>query len=63
MRSTNEYCAGVQMAAEFGITTVVEPQNSVDDLELFARARREGQLPVRIVAALFHPAGTTQSRC
>ena len=27
------------MAAECGITTIVEPQNSVDDLPLFARAR------------------------
>jgi predicted amidohydrolase YtcJ len=53
--------AGLAMAAEFGITTVVEPQNSVDDLELFARARREGNAPARIVAALFHPAGTTAS--
>jgi predicted amidohydrolase YtcJ len=53
--------AGLQMAARYGITTVVEPQNAVDDLALFARAREEGHAPVRVVAALFHPAGTTAS--
>jgi hypothetical protein len=53
--------AGLQMAARFGITTVVEPQNSIDDLALFARARREGSAPTRVVAALFHPVGTTAS--
>ncbi|MFF5446573.1 amidohydrolase [Streptomyces sp. NPDC012888] len=45
-------------AIRYGITTVVEPQNSLDDLELFARARAEGRLRSRIVAALFHPRGT-----
>jgi predicted amidohydrolase YtcJ len=49
------------MAARFGITTVVEPQNSIDDLALFARARAEGRAPSRVVAALFHPVGTTAS--
>lgn len=46
-------------AVRFGITTVVEPQNSLDDLALFTRARAEGRLRSRIVAALFHPRGTT----
>ncbi|MFD7556213.1 amidohydrolase [Streptomyces sp. NPDC059835] len=45
-------------AIGFGITTVVEPQNSLDDLELYERARAEGRLRSRIVAALFHPRGT-----
>ncbi|MFJ6216237.1 amidohydrolase [Streptomyces sp. NPDC092296] len=45
-------------AIRFGITTVVEPQNSLDDLALFTRARAEGRLRSRIVAALFHPRGT-----
>ncbi|WP_338491649.1 amidohydrolase family protein [Streptomyces sp. SJL17-4] len=48
-------------AIAFGITTVVEPQNSLDDLALFQRARAEGRLRSRIVAALFHPRGTTDS--
>jgi predicted amidohydrolase YtcJ len=47
------------MAAELGITTAVEPQNSVDDLPLFVRAREEGKLRSRVVAALFHTPGTT----
>jgi predicted amidohydrolase YtcJ len=46
------------MATRFGITTVVEPQNSMDDLALFTRARAEGTLTSRVVAALFHPVGT-----
>jgi predicted amidohydrolase YtcJ len=50
----------LQMATRFGITTVVEPQNSVDDLPLFARARDEGALQTRLIAALFHPPGTTE---
>ncbi|MEU6478537.1 amidohydrolase [Streptomyces sp. NPDC047017] len=48
-------------AIRFGITTVVEPQNSLDDLELFERARKEGRLRSRLVAALFHPRGTTEA--
>jgi predicted amidohydrolase YtcJ len=51
--------AGLDMAAAYGITTVVEPQNSLDDLALFARARDEGAMRSRVVAALFHPPGTT----
>ena len=49
----------LDLAARFGITTVVEPQNSVDDLDLFLRARDEGRLRSRLVAALFHPRGTS----
>ncbi|MGC0420854.1 amidohydrolase [Embleya sp. AB8] len=48
-------------AIRFGITTVVEPQNSLDDLALYTRARTEGRLRSRIVAALFHPRGTTDA--
>src|SRR6185437_65887 len=43
------------LAARCGITTIVEPQNSLDDLPLFERARQEGQLRSRLIAALFHP--------
>jgi len=49
----------LDLAIAFGITTVVEPQNSVDDLPLFERARTEGRLRSRLIAALFHPTGTT----
>ena len=48
-------------AVRYGVTTVVEPQNSLDDLALFRRARAEGRLRSRIVAALFHPRGTTDA--
>ena len=48
-------------AIRFGITTVVEPQNSLDDLALYTRARAEGRLRSRVVAALFHPRGTTDA--
>jgi predicted amidohydrolase YtcJ len=51
----------LDMAAACGITTIVEPQNSVDDLALFARARDDGDLRSRLVAALFHPPGTTEA--
>ncbi|HET7899957.1 MAG TPA: amidohydrolase family protein, partial [Candidatus Nanopelagicales bacterium] len=51
--------SGLDMAASYGITTVVEPQNSLDDLALFARARDEGAMRSRVIAALFHPVGTT----
>jgi len=51
----------LDMAAEFGITTVLEPQNSPDDLWIFERARAEGRLRSRLVAAMFHPPGTTEA--
>jgi predicted amidohydrolase YtcJ len=49
----------LDLAAGCGLTTIVEPQNSVDDLHLFRRARDEGDLRSRLIAALFHPPGTT----
>jgi predicted amidohydrolase YtcJ len=49
----------LDLAISLGITTVVEPQNSLDDLQLFARASDEGRLRPRVVAALFHPPWTT----
>ena len=49
----------LDMAIGYGITTVVEPQNSVDDLALFERARVEGTLRSRLITALFHPVGTS----
>ena len=41
-------------AARFGITTIVEPQNGLDDIDLFTRAQAEGELRSRLVAALIH---------
>jgi predicted amidohydrolase YtcJ len=51
----------LDMAVAFGITTVVEPQNSPDDLWIYERARDEGNLRSRLIAAMFHPVGTTQA--
>jgi hypothetical protein len=42
-------------AARFGITTIVEPQNGLDDIALFSRARAAGELRSRLVAAIFYP--------
>jgi predicted amidohydrolase YtcJ len=50
---------GLDLAVACGITTVVEPQNSLDDLPLFERAKRDGKLRSRLIGALFHPPGTT----
>jgi len=48
--------------ARSGITTVVEPQNGLDDLELFVRAREDGTLRSRLVAAIYCEPGTTTER-
>ncbi|MFG3136433.1 amidohydrolase [Streptomyces sp. NPDC048211] len=58
-RRYHRLCRSLDMAAENGLTTVVEPQNSLDDLPLFERARGEGRLRSRLIAALFHGRGTT----
>ncbi|MGH2539233.1 MAG: amidohydrolase [Actinomycetota bacterium] len=51
----------LDMATRFGITTIVEPQNSPDDMAIFERARDDGRLRSRLVAAMFHPLGTTDA--
>ncbi|MBO9524460.1 MAG: amidohydrolase [Nocardioidaceae bacterium] len=51
--------ASLDHAIACGITTVVEPQNSPDDVALFLRARDEGRLRSRVLLAMFHPPGTT----
>ena len=52
----------LDMATRLGITTIVEPQNGLDDLELFARARAEGDLRSRLVAAMLCLPETTSER-
>jgi predicted amidohydrolase YtcJ len=52
----------LDMAAAYGITTLVEPQNGLDDLALFARARDEGTLRSRLIAAMLCLPGTTSER-
>jgi predicted amidohydrolase YtcJ len=51
----------MDMATAFGITTIVEPQNSPDDMWIFERARDDGRLRSRLVAAMFHPVGTSDA--
>jgi predicted amidohydrolase YtcJ len=58
-RQYQRLLGSLEYAVRCGITTVVEPQNSPDDLALFERARDEGRLGSRLVLAMFHPATTT----
>ena len=51
----------LEIAARFGITTIVEPQAFLEDLPLFTRARQEGALRSRLQIALFHPGGTPEA--
>lgn len=47
----------LDMAARYGITTVVEPQNGLGDLPLLARVRADAPAAPRLAAALFVPPG------
>jgi hypothetical protein len=58
-RQYQRLLGSLDRAIACGITTVVEPQNSPDDIALFTRARAEGRLRSRVVLAMFHPLGTT----
>ncbi|MFI5055523.1 MAG: amidohydrolase [Actinomycetota bacterium] len=60
-----QYARTVQsldMATAFGITTIVEPQNGLDDIGLFVRARAEGTLRSRLIAAMLCLPGTSAER-
>ena len=54
--------ASLDMATAFGITTIVEPQNGLDDVALFVRARDAGTLRSRLIAAMLCLPGTTSER-
>ena len=54
--------ASLDMAIGYGITTIVEPQNGLDDVELFVRARDEGSLRSRLIAAMLCLPGTDGAR-
>ncbi|TQK71855.1 amidohydrolase [Nocardioides sp. SLBN-35] len=60
-RQYERLLTSLDLAVASGITTVVEPQNSPDDLALFERARDEGRLGPRLVLAMFHPPTTTDA--
>jgi predicted amidohydrolase YtcJ len=61
-RQFERMAASLDLAVSLGITTIVEPQNGLDDLALFDRARREGRLRPRLIAALLCLPGTTSDR-
>jgi predicted amidohydrolase YtcJ len=54
-RRYRKLVSSMEMATRFGITTVVEPQVPMAELDLFERALTEGKLSSRVIAALFHP--------
>ncbi len=47
--------SSLRMATAAGITTAVEPQVPLAEMELMLRARQERRLSSRVIAALFHP--------
>ncbi len=58
-RRYRRLAASLREAVRCGITTVVEPQSGLDDLSLYQRAREEGLLATRLIAALYLPPGAS----
>ena len=54
--------ASLDMAIASGITTIVEPQNGLDDISLFVRAREQGAPRSRLIAAMLCLPGTDAGR-
>ncbi len=48
-------------AVQVGITTVVDPQSSLEDLETYSQMRSKGELPARLQVALFHRQGIPEA--
>ena len=57
---SRDVASNVAAAVKAGITTVVDPQSYLEDLDVYARLRSEGKLPARLQVALFHRRGTTE---
>jgi predicted amidohydrolase YtcJ len=51
----------VNAASHAGITTVIDPQSYLEDLPVYERLMKDGDLPSRLQVALFHRRGTTQA--
>ena len=51
----------VAAASRAGITTIIEPQSYPEDLPIYERLQKSGELPARMQVALFHRRGTTQA--
>ncbi|WP_426518334.1 amidohydrolase [Diaminobutyricibacter sp. McL0618] len=54
-RRYRKLLASLELATASGITMVVEPQVPLAEIDLLFRARAEGRLSSRVIAALFHP--------
>jgi len=54
-RRYRKLLSSLSRATELGITTAVEPQVPLAEIDLLERARDEGKLSSRVIAALFHP--------
>jgi predicted amidohydrolase YtcJ len=50
----------IAAAVKVGITTVVEPQSYLEDLDVYSQLRAQGKLPARLQVALFHRRGTKE---
>jgi predicted amidohydrolase YtcJ len=57
---SRDVASNVAAAVKAGITTVVDPQSYLEDLDIYSRLRGEGKLPARLQVALFHRRGTTE---
>jgi len=51
----------MKQAVKAGITTVVDPQSYLEDLNIYASLLQQGKLPARLQVALFHRRGTTEA--
>ena len=54
-RRYRKLIGSLELATASGITTVVEPQVPLAEIDLMYRARAEGRLSSRVITALFHP--------
>lgn len=54
-RRYRKLLGSLEMATATGITTVVEPQVPLAEMDLVLRALNEGKLSSRVITALFHP--------
>jgi predicted amidohydrolase YtcJ len=53
--------ANIAKAVTYGITTVVDPQSFLEDLDVYSNLRTQRQLPARLQVALFHRRGDPDS--
>ena len=48
-------------AVRAGITTIVDPQSFLEDLEIYKQLAKQGKIPARLQVALFHRKGASES--